>query len=100
MTLQLRHPVQQVQQEDVVPNTNMDMGMEDGNAATAEESSVRCLPAREASRDGDGVVQQDNIIPSINMDVGMEGGAATAEESLVWCLPAQEASHDDDDVVQ
>ncbi|SLM34886.1 gag polymerase env [Lasallia pustulata] len=45
MILRLRHPVQQVQQEDVIPDTNTDVSMEDGGAATAEESSVRCLPA-------------------------------------------------------
>ncbi|SLM35615.1 gag-pol polyprotein [Lasallia pustulata] len=56
MTLRPRRPVQQLRQEDVVPDTNTDVGMEDGAAATAEESLVRCLPAREASRDGDAVV--------------------------------------------
>ena len=43
MTLQPRRPVQQVRQEDVVPHTNMDIGMEDGSATTAEESSVQRL---------------------------------------------------------
>ena len=57
MTLRPRRPVQQVQQEDVVPNINIDVGIEDSGAATAEESSVQHLPAQEASRDGDGMVQ-------------------------------------------
>ncbi|SLM33513.1 gag polymerase env [Lasallia pustulata] len=55
MTLRPRRPVQQVQQEDVVPNINIDVGIEDSGAATAEESSVQHLPAQEASRDGDDV---------------------------------------------
>ncbi|SLM36679.1 Reverse transcriptase domain [Lasallia pustulata] len=45
MTLQPRLPVRQVRQEDIVPDTNMDVSMEDGVAATAEESLVRRLPA-------------------------------------------------------
>ena len=45
MTLRPRHPVRQVRQEDVVPDKKMDVGMEDSGAATAEESSVRHLPA-------------------------------------------------------
>ncbi|SLM39762.1 hypothetical protein LPUS_10373 [Lasallia pustulata] len=89
MTLRPRCPVRQVrQQEDVVPDMNMDVGMEDGSTATVEESSMRHLPAQEASRNGDGVIQQDNVVPNINMDVRMDGGAATAEESLVQHLPA------------
>ena len=44
MTLRPRRPVRQVRQEDIVPNRNMDVGM-DGGAATAEESSVQCLLA-------------------------------------------------------
>ncbi|SLM36166.1 hypothetical protein LPUS_05630 [Lasallia pustulata] len=39
MTLRPRRPVRQVQQEDVVPDTDMDVRM-DGGTATAEESSV------------------------------------------------------------
>ena len=72
----------------------------DGGAATAEESLVRRLPAREASRNSDAVVQRDNVVPNINMDVRMDGGAATAEESLVRRLPAREASRNADAVVQ
>ncbi|SLM36316.1 gag-pol polyprotein [Lasallia pustulata] len=87
MTLRPKRPVRQVQQEDVVPNINMDVRM-DGGAATTEESSVPRLPAQEASRNGDGMVQRDNIVPNINMDVGMDGRAATAEESLARRLPA------------
>ena len=98
MTLQPRRPVQQVRQEDVIPNTNMDVRM-DGSTATAEESSVWRLPAREASRNGDGVVQQDNVVPNTNMDVRMDGGTATMEESSVQRLPAQEASCNGDGVV-
>ncbi|SLM34776.1 Reverse transcriptase domain [Lasallia pustulata] len=45
MTLRSRRPVRQVRQEDGVPDTNMDVGIEGGGAATAEESSVQCLPA-------------------------------------------------------
>ena len=45
MILWPRHPVRQLRQEDVVPNTNADVNMEDGSAATAEESSARRLPA-------------------------------------------------------
>ena len=44
-----------IQQDNIVPNINMDVGM-DGGAATAGEPSVRHLPAQEASRNGDGVV--------------------------------------------
>ena len=57
MTLRLRRPVQQLQQEYVIPDTNADVNMEDGGAATVEESSVRHLSAQEASRDGDAVVR-------------------------------------------
>ena len=59
--------------------------MEDGSAATTEASLMRCLPAREASCDGDGVVQQENVVPNINMDIGMDSGAT--EAPLVWRLP-------------
>ncbi|SLM40546.1 gag polymerase env [Lasallia pustulata] len=45
MTLGPRRPVRQVRQEDVVPDTNADVSMEDGGTATAEESLVRRLPA-------------------------------------------------------
>ncbi|SLM34689.1 gag polymerase env [Lasallia pustulata] len=76
MTLRPRRPVQQVRQEDVVPDTNMDVGMDDGGAATAEESTVRRLPAREASRNGDAVVQRDNVVLNINMDSGTTGTPA------------------------
>ena len=55
MTLQPRRPVQQVQGDNIVPNINMDVGIDSG-AATAEESLVRRLPAREASRNGDAVI--------------------------------------------
>ena len=44
MTLRPRRPVWQVQQEDVLPNTNMDIDMEDGGAAT-EAPLVQWLPA-------------------------------------------------------
>ena len=57
MTLQPRRPVRQVRQEDVIPNTNTDVGIENGSVATAEESLVQRLPAREASRNGDAVVR-------------------------------------------
>ena len=97
MTLRPRRPVHQVRQEDVVPNTNMDVSMEDGGAATVEASSVRCLPAQEASRDGGDLVRQDNIVPDTNMDVGMDGGAT--EAPLVRRLPAREASCDGGDLV-
>ena len=45
MTLQPRHLVRQVRQDNVVLKTNMDVGMEDGSAATTEESLVQLLPA-------------------------------------------------------
>ncbi|SLM35448.1 hypothetical protein LPUS_04737, partial [Lasallia pustulata] len=61
MTLRPRRPVQQVQQEDVIPNINMDGG-------TTGTPAVRNLSAREASRNGDAVVRQDNVVPNINMD--------------------------------
>ena len=83
-----------VQQENIVPNINMDVGMD---SDTTEAPLVRCLPAQEASCDGDGVVQQENIVSNINIDVGMDGGAT--EAPLVRCLPAQEASRDGDGVV-
>ena len=51
--------------------------MYDGGAVTVEESSVQRLPAREASRNGDGTVQQDKVVPNTNMDVRMDRGAAT-----------------------
>ena len=60
----------------------------DSSAATAEESLAQRLPAREASRNGDGAVQQDNVVPNMNMDVGMDGGAATVEESSAQRLTA------------
>ncbi|SLM36387.1 hypothetical protein LPUS_05931 [Lasallia pustulata] len=94
MTLRPRRPVRQVRQEDVVPDTNMDVNMEDGAAATAEESLVQRLPAREASRDGDAVVQRDNVVPNINMDGGTTGTPAVCN------LPAREASRNGDAVVQ
>ncbi|SLM35211.1 gag polymerase env [Lasallia pustulata] len=94
MTLQPRRPVQQVQQEDVVPDTNIDVSMEDSGAATAEESLVRHLPAQEASCNGDGVVQQDNIVPNINIDSGTTGTPAVCN------LYAREASRNGDGVVR
>ncbi|SLM37983.1 gag polymerase env [Lasallia pustulata] len=94
MTLRPRCPVQQLRQEDVVPDTNADVGMEDGSAATTEESSVRHLPAREAGRDNDAVVRQDNIVPNINMDGGTTGTPAVCD------LSAREASRDGDAVVR
>ena len=97
MTLRPRRPVRQVQQEDVVPDINMDVGMEDGGAATTEESSVRHLPAREASHNSDTVVRQDNTVPNINIDVGMDDG--TTGTPAVCNLPAQEASRNGDAVV-
>ena len=92
MTLWPRRPVQQVRQEDIVPNMNMDIGMEDGGAATTEESSVRRLPARKASCNGDGVVRRDNVVPDINMDVGIDGGMTGTP--AVCNLHARKASHD------
>ena len=62
-----------------------------------EAPLVWCLPAREASHDGDGVVQQENVVPNINIDVEMDGG--TTEAPSVRRLPAQEASLDCDSVV-
>ncbi|SLM37282.1 gag polymerase env [Lasallia pustulata] len=86
ITLRPRRLVRQLQQEDVIPNTNMDVRM-DGSAATAEESSVRCLPAREASRDG-----------YTSMTHTEAGG--TTRTPAVCNLHAQEASCDGDAVVQ
>ncbi|SLM33889.1 hypothetical protein LPUS_02489 [Lasallia pustulata] len=68
------------------------IGMEDSGAATVEESSVRRIPAREASRNGDGVVQQDNVVPHIHMDVGIDG--STTGRPVVCNLHTQEASRD------
>ena len=48
----------------------MDVGIDGGTTGT---SAVCNLPAREASRNGDGAVQQDNVVPNINMDVRMDG---------------------------
>ncbi|SLM35348.1 gag polymerase env, partial [Lasallia pustulata] len=61
MTLRPRRPVRQVQQEDVIPDINMDGG-------TTGTPAVRNLSAREASRNSDAVVQRDNVVPNINMD--------------------------------
>ncbi|SLM35417.1 gag polymerase env [Lasallia pustulata] len=94
MTLWPRCPVQQVRQEDVVPDMNINVSMEDGGAATAEESLVRRLPAQEASRNGDSVVRQDNIVPNINMDSGTTGTPAVCN------LPAREASCNGDGMVR
>ncbi|SLM36752.1 hypothetical protein LPUS_06421 [Lasallia pustulata] len=74
--------------KDVVPDTDMDVGM-DGGAATAEESSVWRLPAQEASHNGDAVVRRDNVVPNINMDGGTTGTPAVRN------LHAQEASCDE-----
>ena len=92
MTIRPRRPVQQVQQEDVIPDTNMDVGM-DGSAVTAEEPMVRRLPARKASRNSDAVVRQDYIILNVNIEGGTTGIPAVCN------LPAREASHNDDAVV-
>ena len=43
-----------VQQDNVIPNINTDVGMDSG---ITETPSVQRLPAREVSCDGDGVVQ-------------------------------------------
>ena len=69
MTLWPRRPVQQVRQEDVVPNINIDGG-------TTGTPAVCNLSAREASRNGDAVVRQDNVVPNINMDGGRTGTPA------------------------
>ena len=50
MTLRPRRPVQQVRQEDIVPNINMDGG-------TTGIPAVCNLHAQEASRNGDAVVR-------------------------------------------
>ncbi|SLM36296.1 gag polymerase env [Lasallia pustulata] len=52
MTLRPRRPVQQLRQEDVVPDTNADVNMDGGTTGTP---AVRNLYAREASRNGDAV---------------------------------------------
>ncbi|SLM37413.1 retrotransposon nucleocapsid protein [Lasallia pustulata] len=92
MTLRPRRPVRQVQQEDVVPNTNI----EDGG--TTEAPSVRHLPAQETSCVGGDLVRQDNVVPDTNMDVGMDSG--TTEAPLVRRLPAREASRVGGDLVR
>ena len=84
MTLWPRRPVRQVQQEDVVPDTNIE------DSGATEAPLVRRLPAQEASRVGGDLVQRDNVVPDTNMDVGMDGGAT--EAPLVRRLPAREAS--------
>ena len=84
-----------VQQDNIVPNINIDVGMDGG---ATEAPLVRRLPAWEASRDGDGVVWQDNSVPNINIDVRIDGSAT--ETSLVQRLPVQEASRDGDGVVR
>ena len=56
----------------------------DGGAT--EAPLVQRLPAREASRDVDGVVRQDNVVPNINIDVRMDGSAT--EAPLIWRLSA------------
>ena len=54
MTLRPRRPVQQVRQEEVVPDTNMNVGMDGGTTGTP---AVCNLYAQEASRNSDAVVR-------------------------------------------
>ncbi|SLM38535.1 gag polymerase env [Lasallia pustulata] len=54
MTLRPRRPVRQVQQEDVIPNINIDVRIDGGRTGTP---AVCNLPAREASHNSDGAVR-------------------------------------------
>ena len=98
-----------VQQDNLVPNINIDVGMDGGTTGTpavcnlhAREANrdgypsmthteaggtngtpaVCNLHAREASHDGDAMVRQDNIVPNINMDVGRPGHPEAQHHSI------------------
>ncbi|SLM39863.1 hypothetical protein LPUS_10502 [Lasallia pustulata] len=91
MTLRPRRPVRQVQQEDVVPNINMDGG-------TTGTPAVCDLYAQEASRDGDAVVRQDNVVPDINMDVRRPGHPEAQHRSIEDSAADADAMDIDDTV--